>query len=265
MNIQINRITLGYEDRGTGLPLVFLHAFPLSRRMWDSQLLYLSRRFRVVTIDLRGHGESDAPLWRYRLEESADDVNGLLDHLAIDRAVLIGLSMGGYLAFAFYRQYARRVKGLVLADTRAGADSAEGREGRFQMAQTAYKKGASAIAELMLPKLFVPATLAGKPEIVRQVRSIIEANEISGIAGDLMAMAERPDSSAMLPTISCPTLIIVGEEDVATPPAESRFMADKIPGARLAVIPAAGHLSNVEQPDVFNRVVEEFAAGLPIE
>jgi 3-oxoadipate enol-lactonase len=162
--------------------------------MWAEQEKALSSQFRVVTIDLRGHGESDAPLWRYTLDQAADDVIGLLDHLSIREAVFVGLSTGGYILFALYRKYADRVKGLVLADTRAQADTAEGKEGRFQMAQTAYKNGPSAIADIMIPKLLSQETIQKKPELVRRVRAIIEGNQISGIAGDLMAMAERPDS-----------------------------------------------------------------------
>ncbi len=260
MKARINGITLAYSDRGTGLPIVFLHAFPLSRTMWATQEEALSRQFRIITIDLRGHGESDAPLWRYTLDQSADDVSALLNHLAIQQALFVGLSMGGYILFAFYRRYADRVKGLVLADTRAQADTEEGKEGRFQMAQTAYKKGPSAIADVMIPKLLSPATIHTKPDLVRQVRSIIEGNQISGIAGDLMAMAERPDSVPLLEQIACPALIIVGELDQATPPSDAKLMADQIRAARLAIIPHAAHLSNLEQPERFNQITADFAS-----
>ena len=262
MRATINGINLAYSDSGSGLPLVLLHAFPLSRAMWAAQEAALAASFRVVTIDLRGHGESDAPLWRYTLEQAADDVRTLLDHLAIRRAVFVGLSMGGYILFAFYRKYADHVKGLVLADTRAQADTEEGRAGRFQLAQTAYRQGASAVADLMIPKLLSPATIQTRPEIVRQVRTMIEGNEISGIAGDLMAMAERPDSVPMLAQIACPVQIIVGESDQATPPADARLMAERIPGARLALVPDAGHLANLEQPDIFTNLVAAFARDL---
>jgi 3-oxoadipate enol-lactonase len=262
MKTTVNRITLAYDDRGQGLPLVFLHAFPLNRRMWDPQAAALSSRLRVITIDLRGHGESDAPLWHYSLDQAAGDVVGLLDHLSIEKAVFVGLSMGGYICFSLYRHHSARVLGLVLADTRAGADTDEGRIGRFETAQTAYRQGAPAIADLMIPKLLAPRTVQTRPDLVQLVRAMIQGNQISGIAGDLMAMAERPDSLPMLPAITCPTLVMVGQEDVPTPPSESRLMAEQIPGARLAIIPEAGHLSNLEQPDRFNRVVEEFAAEL---
>lgn len=255
---KINGISLAYHDQGSGVPLIFLHAFPLNRSMWVEQEQALSSRFRVLTVDLRGHGESDAPLWRYTLDQAADDVIGLLDHLSITHAVFVGLSMGGYVLFALYRKYTERVKGMVLADTRAQADTTEGKEGRFQMAQIAYKQGAGAIADIMIPKLLSPAAVQTKPELVGRVRTMIEGNQVSGIAGDLMAMAERPDSIPLLQQIACPTQIIVGELDLPTPPADAKLMADRIPGASLAIIPGAGHLSNLEQPDLFNDTVRLF-------
>ena len=258
---QVNGITLAYNDQGSGLPIIFLHAFPLNRTMWAEQEKAFSSQFRVVTIDLRGHGESDAPLWRYTLDQAADDVIGLLDHLSIRQAVFVGLSMGGYILFALYRKYADRVKGLVLANTRAEEDTAEGKEARFQMAQTVYQKGPSAIADIMIQKLLSPATVQTKPGLVRHVRAMIEGNQISGIAGDLMAMAERPDSVTLLKHITCPTQIIVGELDLPTPPSDAKLMADLIPNARLTIIPAAAHLSNLEKPDIFNNTVREFVGN----
>jgi len=260
----VNGITIAYSDRGTGLPIVFLHAFPLNRTMWAPQEEALSSQFRIVTIDLRGHGESDAPLWSYTLEQSADDVTVLLDQLSIREAVFVGLSMGGYILFAFYRKYAARVKGLILADTKAQGDTAEGKEGRFQMAQTVYKKGPSAIADMMLPKLLSHTTIQTNLSLTRHVRAMSEGNQISGIVGDLMAMAERPDSVPLLGQITCPTQIIVGELDQATPPSDSKLMAELIPHARLAVIPNAAHLANLEQREAFNDIVVTFAQELNI-
>lgn len=262
MQAKINGISLAYSDRGTGLPLVFVHGFPLNRTMWAQQEETLSSQFRVITVDLRGHGDSDAPLWRYTIEQFADDVRALLDHLVIQQAVLAGLSMGGYVLFAFYRKYAKHVMGLILADTRAAADQAEGKEGRFQMAQIAYQKGSAAIVDLMIPKLLCPATMQTKPDLVRKVRAMIESTQISGIAGDLMAMAERPDSIPLLSQIACPTQIIVGELDLATPPSDARLMAEHISGAHLAIIPGAAHLSNLEQPERFNHIVSSFVSDL---
>lgn len=262
MHATINGISLAYHDQGKGLPIVFLHAFPLNRTMWAQQEAALSSQFRIITIDLRGHGESDAPLWRYTLDQTAEDVRSLLDHLAIQQALFVGLSMGGYILFAFYRKYADRVKGMVLADTKAQADTAEGKEGRFQMAQLAYKQGPSAIADLTLPKLLSPATIQSKPEIVQRIRTMIEGNQMSGIVGDLMAMAERPNSVPFLKEITCPTQIIVGDLDQATPPTDATLLAEQIPHARLAIIPNAAHLSNIEQPEEFNRIIAAFVKAL---
>jgi 3-oxoadipate enol-lactonase len=258
----VNGITLAYSDSGAGLPIVLLHAFPLNRTMWAEQETALSSQFRVITVDLRGHGESDAPLWHYTLDQAADDVRALLDHLAITQALFVGLSMGGYVLLAFYRKYADRVKGMVLADTKAQADTPEGKAGRFQMAQITYKQGPSAIADIMIPKLLSPATIQSRPEIAQRVRAMIEGNQISGIAGDLMAMAERPDSVPLLKQIACPTQIIVGELDQATPPADAKLMAEQIPHARLAIIPGAAHLANIEQSEAFTRLIEEFSSDL---
>ncbi len=263
MKTTINGIELAYTDDGRGLPVVFLHAFPLGKAMWEPQVRALSGACRVITVDLRGHGESGAPLWRYTVETFADDVKELLDHLDLQQVVLAGLSMGGYVCFAFYRKYADRVKAFILSDTRAPADSPEGKAGRFAMAQVAYTQGPSAIADAMLPKLLGETSLHHRPELVESVRRIITRNQVSGIAGDLMAMEARPDSVPLLPSITCPTLVLVGDEDVATPPAEARLMAERIPGARLTTIPGAGHLANLEQPEAFNRAVADFVASLP--
>ena len=263
MFFQTQGIRLAYDDKGSGLPLVFLHAFPLNRSMWAPQVATLSQQFRTIAIDLRGHGESDAPLWSFSLDQYADDVSALLDHLAIPQAILVGLSMGGYISLAFSKRYSHRLQALVLADTRAQADSAEGRAGRYQLAQTAYTKGTQAVAETMLPKLLGSTSLQHKPELVEYVRNTIHQAHVSGILVDLMAMADRPDSLTHLRTITCPTLVVIGQEDFTTPLADAELMAREIPGARLAVIPASGHVSNREQPEVFNDLLRGFVEGLP--
>ena len=262
MDAQINGLTLAYTDEGTGTPVVFVHGFPLNRSMWAPQVQALSRQHRVITVDLRGHGESDAPLWRYTMEQFADDLTGVLDHLSIQQAVMAGLSMGGYILFALYRKYANRVNALILSDTRAQPDTDEGRAGRFNMAQSAYTQGSGAIADVMLSKLLCPASLHTRPELVQQVRGMITAMTLGGIAGDLMGMADRPDSVPLLRTITCPTLIIVGELDLATPPSDARVMSEQIPGAQLKIIPGAAHLPNLEQPEAFNDAVRSFLASI---
>jgi 3-oxoadipate enol-lactonase len=258
MKTLINEMNLAYTDQGQGLPLIFLHAFPLSKEMWQPQVLELAGSYRVITLDLRGHGESDALLWNFTLEDYAHDVIKLLDHLEVAQAVFIGLSMGGYIVFSLYKNYSKRVKGMVLADTKAPEDSPEGKAGRQGMAQLAYTNGPSAIADTMIPKLLTPHTIQQRPEVVSQVRKMILRTPTEGIIADLMAMAARPNSIDLLSTIACPTLIVVGEEDAATPVAESSSMAEKIAGATLVTLPGAGHLSNLEQPEAFNHALHTF-------
>ena len=262
MKVRINDIDLAYSDEGQGAPVIFLHAFPLNRTMWTPQVAGLSDRYRVITIDLRGHGESDAPMWRYTVDQFAEDVNGLLEHLGIAQATFVGLSMGGYILFALYRKYHDIFHSLVLADTRATADTPEAKAARFSMAQIAYRRGASSIADLMLPKLLSPASCEHRADLRDHLRTIITGNQVSGIVGDLMAMEERPDSTPLLRTLSIPALVIVGDEDLASPPEEVECMANQIPGSTFVRIPQAGHLSNLENPDAFNAALLTFLTSL---
>ncbi|GJL68568.1 MAG: alpha/beta hydrolase [Nitrospirales bacterium] len=258
MKAVIDGVTVGYSDQGNGTPLVFIHAFPLSKTMWQPQVDALKDTYRVITIDLGGHGESDIVLWNDTLDHYAKGVIHLLDHLGIAQAVFVGLSMGGYILFSIHRHYGNRVHAMVLADSRAQADSEEGKAGRRSMAEVAFSEGASAIADLMLPKLLAPSTIEHHSEIVERVRQMILQTSTAGIVVDLVAMAARPDSTDLLSTMTCPTLVIVGEHDVATPVAESHYMAERIAGSTLVTIPEAGHLSNIEQPAAFNEALRSF-------
>lgn len=260
MKQQIGQIELEWEEAGRGTPVVLLHAFPLNRKMWAPQVAALAAKYRVITPDFRGHGESGTAAEDSTMERLAEDVRNLLDHLKLERIVLGGLSMGGYVAFAFFRRWPERVAALILADTRASADTEEGRKARFETAAVAEREGSGAIAEPMLPKLLAAATHERQPEIVAAVRAMILEASPAGIAAALRGMAARPASQDLLPQIKVPTLIFVGEHDVLTPPADSEAMAKAIPGSTLVKIPAAGHLSNLEQPTVFNRKLQEFLA-----
>ena len=203
-------------------------------------------------------GESDAPLWHFTLEDFAEDIRSLLGHLGISQATFVGLSMGGYTLLTLFRKYPELISRMVLADTRAQADTEEAKAGRFAMAQVAYREGPAAIVEMMMPKLLGPVSLEKRKDLVQQLGSMITKNQASGIIVDLMAMAQRPDSTPLLSNISCPTLVIVGEDDVATPPSEAHYLADRISGSHLVTIPEAGHLSNLEQPEKFNRALKSF-------
>lgn len=258
MRGRIGGIELAWEEAGRGAPVVLLHAFPLNRKMWAPQVAELSARRRVITPDFRGHGESGVAEEDATMERLAEDVRGLLDHLKLERVALGGLSMGGYVALAFVRRWPERVAALVLADTRASADTEEGRKERYATAELAQREGSAAIADLMTPKLLGPATLERKPEVVAAVREMILEASPGGIARALRGMAARPASSDLLPQIKCPTLIVVGEQDGLTPAADSEAMAEAIPGSTLVKIPEAGHLSNLEQPEKFNSALSGF-------
>jgi len=265
MRKQIGGINLAFEDRGTGLPLLFIHGYPLSRRIWDPQLEGLADVARLIALDLRGHGDSDAVPGHYSMDLLADDCKDLLEALGLTSpVVLCGLSMGGYVTFAFYRKYPEMVAALILAATRSGEDSPEGKANRDKAADLARKGGPSAIAESMLPKMLSPKSYEEKPELVHRVWEIMEGTSPEGILGDLMGMKSRPDSTPGLKKIEKLTLILHGSDDQLIPPSEAMAMSGAIPGARLTLLPDAGHLLNMEQPQLFNGAVREFIRELQI-
>jgi pimeloyl-ACP methyl ester carboxylesterase len=209
-------------------------------------------------------GQSAAPDLGYNMETYAADLAALLDLLGVDGVVLAGHSMGGYIAFEFLRRWRHRVRGLVLVDTRAEADTPEGKRSRDATGATAREQGSGAIAEAMLPKALGASTLAGAPATVESVRAMMAATPVAGIVGALGAMRDRPDSSDMLAGMAgLPTLVIVGDEDKLTPPAQARVMADSIPGAQLVVIRSAGHLPTLERPVETTNAILAFLDGLP--
>ena len=260
MKVNINSVDIAYNDHGIGQPVLFLHAFPLNRSMWTSQVtaLLAEQRFRLVALDWRGFGESTFTMDISTMEQLADDVAGLMDTLGMPQAVLCSLSMGGYVSFAFLRKYPRRVAGLILADTKPDVDSDEARANREKVAQLAESQGAEAIADLQLPNLLSDYTRQQHPEIVARARQMIAAATPQGIAAAARGMALRSDSSDLLTTIACPTLVLVGEQDKLTPPAVAQQYAASIPGAQLISIPRAGHLSNLEQPEDFLSALRTF-------
>ncbi len=258
------RVELAVEARGDGIPVLFVHGFPLDRTLWRHQLAGLSR-YRRIAPDLRGAGASGAPAPPdgYSMTRYADDLVGVLDELGVGQAVVCGLSLGGYILFELLRRHPDRVRAVIFADTRAEADSAEGRRGRDELAEAVARDGTEVLVERMLPKLLAPATHAAQPEVVAHVREMIRRAPVPGILGALRAMRERPDSTAVLGTIRVPTLVLVGADDELTPPAGARAMAELVPGARYAEIPAGGHLAPLEQPLATGRVLAEFIESLP--
>ena len=260
----VNDALIQWREQGSGEPVLFIHAFPLTGAMWDSQLANLPPGWRGIAPDLRGFGQSpgagDGP---YTMDLFADDLNGLLDHLRLDHAVLCGLSMGGYIALAFYRKYASRVRALVLCNTRAGADTEEGKQNRRALAHRVRLDGARAAIESVMPKIVSEHTRRNQPSRVAAAHNIMQTNQPDALARALEGMALRPDSEPMLRTIEAPTLIVHGEDDATIPPGEGQIMARGIRGSRIKMLPQSGHLSNLENPDGFNRVLGEFLQQLP--
>jgi 3-oxoadipate enol-lactonase len=253
----VNGVTLSYTDAGQGPAVVLIHGFPLDARMWQRQVESLSRRFRVLAPDLRGFGKSPS-IEPFTMESLADDVRGLMAEVDALPAVVCGLSMGGYVTLAMARKYPADLRAMVLIDTRAEGDSAEGKSGREKAIDLVRQGGTKAIAEQMLPKMLSEHSRQNQPQVVDEVRRMMESCPPRTIEHALAALRDRDDCSTMLPSIAVPTLIIVGENDTLTPPDLSRAMHKSIPRSQLAIIPRAGHLSPVEQPDAVTREIERF-------
>jgi 3-oxoadipate enol-lactonase len=257
--LTVNGVSLAVDVRGEGPAILFVHGYPLDRTIWTPQLEALDG-WRRIAPDLRGMGQSDAPDLGYSMATYASDLAALLDTLGIERTVLCGLSMGGYVVFEFLRRWRNRVSGLVLIATRAEADSPEARRARDAAANEAREGGARVIAETMLPKLLAPGA-AGV--LVERVRSLIAAIPVPGIVGALGAMRDRPDSTALLPTLGgLPTLVIAGGDDQLIPVAQTSAMAAAIPGARLVVAPGAAHLPTLETPSIVTDALRSFLGTL---
>jgi 3-oxoadipate enol-lactonase len=260
--VDVNGIKLAYSDSGLGQPVVLLvHGYPLNRSMWDPQLGSLrAAGARVIAPDLRGFGASDAgPRGALTMEQHADDLAALLAALQIHEPVVYcGLSMGGYVGLAFWRRHPERVRAFVFMDTRATADTEEGRQNRFALAERAEALGSPEPAlETMLPRFFSPSMASGAlPE--QLATGMIRSSSARAVADGARGLAARPDSRDLLPTIDVPALVIVGEHDALTPPADSQLLAEGIPGARLVTIDQAGHMSNLENPEAVNSALLAF-------
>ncbi len=261
--LAVGTIEMAYIERGEGMPVVLVHGFPLDHTMWETQIEPLARAFRVIAPDLRGFGHSGASDGAVTMEQMADDLAGLLDAMGIDEPVaLCGLSMGGYVAFQFWRRHRRRLRGLILADTRAQNDTPEVAAGRLEMAQRVLQDGPAPLVETMMPKLFAEATVANRPEVVESLRQVMMGTDPTGIAAAARGMAERPDVTDLLPTIDCPTLVIVGNQDAISPPEEMSQIAAAIPDARFVEIAASGHMSPMEKPVAVNLALLKFLDSL---
>ncbi|MEP6636904.1 MAG: alpha/beta fold hydrolase [Acidobacteriota bacterium] len=260
----VRGVEIVYDDVGSGPSVVLLHGYPFNRSMWSEQVEELKQHHRVIVPDLRGHGGSAVTPAPATMQNMAADVASLLETLNVSRATIAGLSMGGYVALAYYRLFPLRVRSLVLADTRSQADSEEAKQNREQQAEKALREGMEGIADALLPRLLAPETVTRHPEIVKRVRQMMADTDPEGAAAALQGMAQRQDQTAFLSRIIAPTLILVGKEDAVTPVADAELMHREVGGSRLQVIEGAGHISNLEQPEEFNAALVKFLRDVEV-
>ena len=260
--INVRGVRFRVADEGTGPVMLLIHGFPLNHSMWRAQIARFSQTHRVIAPDLRGFGGTDGALYSVSMELFADDLADLLQALAVEGPVIFcGLSMGGYIGWQFLQRHPDRVSRLIICDSRAAADSPEAAANRLKMADIVTREGPAPVAWAMMPKLFAQCSAEHCPAIVEEVRQMVMTSNPVAIAAAHRGMAIRPDVTDWLPTISLPTLIICGEFDAISPPEEMKQIASQIPNARFVLIPGAGHMSPMEQPDVVNTAIQKFLDG----
>jgi pimeloyl-ACP methyl ester carboxylesterase len=263
--VLVNDIELSVVDRGQGDPLLLVHGFPLDHTMWEGQIEELSKECRVLAPDLRGFGLSGVSADVVSMRQFADDLAGLLDRLdATGPVTLCGLSMGGYIAWDFWRRHRRRLGRLILCDTRAAADTPEAAQMRRETADRVATEGTSMLAEGMLAKLFTPSTLEHRREIVASTRDVILNAPVAGVAAASRGMAQRADAWELLDEIDVPTLVICGRHDAISTVDEMRGIAGRIAGATFVEIPDAGHMSPLENPAAVNAAIRDFLSANPL-
>ena len=257
LHVEVDGRRQRYLEGGSGWPLLLLHAFPLTADLWRPQLVRAARGWRFLAPDLRGFGPGVPPI-SASMDEMAADVEAFLDALEIEKAVIGGLSMGGYVTMALYRRAPSRFTGMLLANTRPGPDSQEGRAARDQMIALVRAEGPRAVADQMLPKLLGTTSQRARPQLATLVRRLIESNSPDGIAAAIEGLRDRPESLPTLQSVAVPAMVITGEEDAIIPVSESEAMAGAIARSQLVILPAAGHLSSLEVPDDFSEALGTF-------
>jgi pimeloyl-ACP methyl ester carboxylesterase len=257
--LRVHDVDMAVVEEGSGLPLLLVHGFPLDHSMWKYQIDAFSQHCRVIAPDLRGFGQTPVGNRPSTMEQMADDLSGLLDALGIDEQILFcGLSMGGYVGWQYARKYESRLKALVACDTREIADSAEQAASRRELAARVLREGPAPVAESMIPKLFSSDTQSRRPDLVQATRDVIMSNSPEGIAAALRGLAERPDMTEFTAGLELSALVIVGEHDAISTSEEMENIAESMPNAAWVVVPNAGHLSPLENPDVFNEALAQY-------
>lgn len=264
MNIKVNSINIKYDDYGSGPAVLLIHGFPLNRQMWQPQLLPLAEAgYRVIAPDLRGFGDSDAPASGYSMDGFADDMVALLDALQIERAVVGGMSMGGYILMNMLERYPDRIRAACFIATKSFADDEAGRGRRTAMAAEAERLGANPIIKIFAELLFAAETMQTRPELIAQVTSWMRDTSPKGLAGGLLAMRDRKDYTPLLPGFKHPSLVIAGAEDRAASPDAAQALMAGLKGCKSRIIEKAGHMVNMEQPQAFNDALLGFLNALP--
>jgi 3-oxoadipate enol-lactonase len=260
MHVQVHTALLHVAEQGnpSALPMVFIHGFPFSHKMWDAQVAALSPHYRTIAYDVRGLGESSMGDGQYTIEGHVDDLLAVMDHFGFAKAVIAGQSMGGYIILRALERNPERFLAAILCNTRTEADGNEAKIMRARTVAAVKTRGSGWFADDFIRKVFAASSFTRIPEAVEHIRTTIARTPPLAIAGTLLALASRTDTTAVLETITVPTLIIVGEHDVTTPPDASRAMHAKIPGSELHIIPHAAHMSPLENAEVVNRVMLAF-------
>lgn len=261
--IEVNNVQLSYNDVGEGNILVlFLHGFPFDKAMWKEQLDFLKSTNRLIAIDIRGFGESTDEDSKLSMDLFADDLIALLDKLNIEKVVICGLSMGGFIALNAVKRFPERFEALILCDTQCIADTADVKKNRMKTIEQINSEGPEEFNEKFVKSVFHPNSLKNKKELVNYLRTVVYANSKEVLTRGLTALAERSETCSTLDKIHIPTLIICGRQDEVTPLSESEFMHKHISKSDLKVIENAGHVSNLEHPEEFNIYLKEFLEKL---
>ena len=265
LNISVNNFDLFYDDLGEGnVPVIFVHGFPFDKSMWQGQLDFLQSAYRVIAFDIRGFGKSTDENSSLSIDLFADDLIAFMDQLNIEKAVICGLSMGGYITLNAYERFPDRFEALILADTQCIADTPEVKEKRYEAINDIEVNGVANFNESFIKKVFYKDSFTNKKEQVEELRSVVFSNPEHLIQRGLAAIAERSETCSALDKITIPTLIICGKEDSVTPLAQSEVMKKAISRATLKVIENAGHVSNLEQADEFNKHLSDFLKAINI-
>ncbi|MGV9003874.1 alpha/beta fold hydrolase [Flavobacterium sp.] len=260
---EVNNVNIAYYDVGEGIvPVLFLHGFPFDKSMWHEQIDSLKSSHRVIAVDIRGFGKSTDEKTHLTIDLFADDLIAIMDALNIKKAIICGLSMGGFIALNAIKRFPERFEALLLCDTQCIADSAEVREKRHCIIEQIKNEGANPFSEKFTKSVFHPDSLKNEKELVDNLRSTVFANSERALTAGLAALAERSETCSSLNAIKVPTLIICGRQDEVTPLSQSEFMHEHIEGSVLKIIENAGHVSNLEQPEDFNNYLKDFLNSL---